>query len=151
MTVTWTLDRIADRLVELGEKAQTQDEIPIAALILKDDEVIAEAFNQTESLSSFLAHAEILALSQATKKLGSKFLNTCQLYVSVEPCQMCFAAAKLSRIQSVFYFLPNQKFGVESSKSQSAYFATELTQIADSTNQDRLHHLLRDFFSLKRD
>ncbi len=82
----------------LGEK-----EVPIGAVIVYDKKIVAKAHNQVERLSDPTAHAEILAITQATNYLGSKWLKGCTLYVTVEPCPMCAGALILSRIDKVVF------------------------------------------------
>lgn len=84
-------------------KALEIDEIPIGAIIVYHDEIIAEAYNQKESLHDVTAHAEILAIQQASKTLNSWHLDDCIMYTTLEPCMMCSGALIQSRIQKVVY------------------------------------------------
>ena len=80
-----------------AKKADKKNEVPIGAILVKEGKIISKSFNETEKRNSFLAHAEMLCIEKACKKLRTKYLNNCELYITLEPCQMCFAAAKLSR------------------------------------------------------
>ena len=87
------------------------DEVPIGAVVAHNDEVIATSFNQTRKQSDPTAHAEILAITMAAKKLGDWRLNECSLYVTKEPCPMCAGATIMSRLDLVCYALPDPKMG----------------------------------------
>ena len=89
------------RAIKAAEKAA--GEIAVGAVIIKDGEVIASACNQKESLKDVTAHAEILAIREAEKKLGRWRLDDCEMYVTLEPCPMCAWAIIQSRIKTVYY------------------------------------------------
>ena len=97
------------RAIELANKAN--GEIPVGALIVKDGEVIAETFNQKEITNDVTAHAEILAIREAEQKLGRWRLDDCEMYVTLEPCQMCAGALMQSRIDRVVIGSMNPKAG----------------------------------------
>jgi tRNA(adenine34) deaminase len=120
-------------------------EIPIGAVLVKSGEVISTAHNSTEKRNLFLAHAEMLCIEQATKKLKTKFLYDCELYVTLAPCKMCLAAARLSRIKSIHYLAPSKKFGSRG----PGYFKTRLVRSRSQLTQQAID-LLRDFFKDKR-
>lgn len=92
-------------------KARDIDEVPIGAIIVKDDKVIARAHNLRESKQLATAHAEIIAIEKACKKLGTWRLEGCTLYVTLEPCAMCSGATILSRIDHVVYGAKDPKGG----------------------------------------
>jgi tRNA(adenine34) deaminase len=89
----------------LGEasKALRRNEVPIGAVIVKDDCVIAHGYNRVEAEGRATAHAEIIAIDRASKKLGDWRLDGCTVYVTVEPCHMCMGAFYLSRVRRVVY------------------------------------------------
>ena len=86
-----------------AQKAFEIGEIPIGAVIVYNDEVIAKAFNLKESAGNVLAHAELLAIEKASKKLGNWRLNNCKIYVTLEPCTMCASAIHQARINEIYY------------------------------------------------
>ena len=99
--------------IALGEAqlAFQEDEIPVGAVLVCNDELIAKAHNSTRRLNSSLAHAEKLVIEFAQQKLG-KWLYDCRLYVTLEPCAMCAGAIILSRIKSVTFGAYDEKNGV---------------------------------------
>lgn len=84
-------------------KALKEDEVPVGAIIIKDGKIIARAHNKKEYSNSSIAHAEILAINKANKKLKSWHLDDCIMYVTLEPCVMCAGALIQSRIKKVIY------------------------------------------------
>ena len=84
-------------------KAFKKDEVPVGAIIVKDDKIIARAHNLKENLNLTTAHAEIIAITKANKKLKSWHLDDCVMYVTLEPCSMCAGAIIQSRIKKVVY------------------------------------------------
>ena len=94
-----------------AEKARELNEVPIGAVIVFQDEIIASGFNVRESSQSSLSHAELIAIEEANKKIGSWRLEDCTLYVTLEPCPMCAGAIVQSRIQHVVYGAYDPKAG----------------------------------------
>ncbi|NQT28156.1 MAG: nucleoside deaminase [Candidatus Omnitrophica bacterium] len=99
-----------------AEIAYSKDEVPIGAVIVYEDKVIAKAHNQIECLNDPTAHAEMIAITQATSYLKSKWLKGCKLYVTIEPCLMCAGALVLSRIEEVVFGAGDPKTGAFGSK-----------------------------------
>ena len=97
-------------LVE-AQIAAEENEVPVGAVIISGDRVIARAHNQTERLNDPTAHAEMLAITSATNTLGAKYLTDCRLYVTVEPCVMCAGAIGWSQLSAVIYGAPDEKRG----------------------------------------
>ncbi|HEU5138402.1 MAG TPA: tRNA adenosine(34) deaminase TadA [Bacillales bacterium] len=97
--------------IEQAKRASVLGEVPIGAVIVKNDEVIASAFNLRESLQRATGHAEILAIDKACEETGFWRLTDCTLYVTLEPCAMCSGAIVQSRIERVVYGAPDPKGG----------------------------------------
>ena len=95
---------IIKELEQLMDKAIKKNEVPVACIIVKDDKIIAKAYNKTVKTNNVLDHAEIIAIRKASKKLNNWRLNDCKLYVSLEPCDMCKEVIKKSRISEVIYY-----------------------------------------------
>lgn len=94
-----------DLLYKLSKKAYKRNEIPVSALIVRNNKVIAKAYNKKNLSNNPLFHAEIICLQKAYKKLKRWNLNDCIMYVSLEPCDMCKCLIEESRIDQVFYIL----------------------------------------------
>jgi len=97
--------------LRLALRAADDDEVPVGAVITHGREIIARAHNQVERLNDPTAHAEMIAITQATNFLSSKWLQECSLYVTIEPCSMCAGALVLSRIERVFFGAQDPKTG----------------------------------------
>jgi tRNA(adenine34) deaminase len=97
--------------LEDAEQALREDEVPVGAVIVHEDRVIARAHNQREQLHDPTAHAEMIAITQAAEALGSWRLEGCTLYVTLEPCPMCAGAILLARISTVVYGADDPKAG----------------------------------------
>lgn len=98
-----------------AKKAAKMDEVPIGAVIVKDDKIIARGFNHRESKNDVTSHAEIEAIRKANKKLNSWRLVDCDIYITTEPCLMCMGAIYQSHIKNVYYGACDPKGGAVSS------------------------------------
>lgn len=94
-----------------AQKAYAIGEVPVGAVIVKDNKIIARAYNRKETGKDTTKHAEILAIQKASKKLGTWRLIDCQMYVTLEPCSMCAGAIIQSRIQTLYIGTMDQKTG----------------------------------------
>lgn len=94
-----------------AEKAALEDEVPVGAVIVCDDKVIARAHNQRDKKNLTYAHAEMLAIIKANKKLGSWRMPECDIYITLEPCIMCMGAIIQSRIKNIYYGAKDPKGG----------------------------------------
>ena len=97
--------KISKELFKLSNKAYKKNEIPVSALILKSNKIIAKAYNQKNIKRNSLYHAEILCLLKSFKKLKRWNLSDCEMYVTLEPCDMCKEAISEARIKKVYYIL----------------------------------------------
>ncbi len=91
------------KAILLAEEAADKGEVPIGALVVKDNRIIGKGYNQVEILNDPTAHAEMIAISAACETLGSKYLSDCTLYVTLEPCAMCAGALVWSKIDTVVF------------------------------------------------
>lgn len=94
-----------------AKEALEKDEIPIGAIVVANDRIIAKAHNLTELLNDVTAHAEMQAITAAANTIGGKYLKNCTMYITVEPCQMCAGALYWSRISKVVYGAGDNKRG----------------------------------------
>ncbi|MBO7552766.1 MAG: nucleoside deaminase [Bacteroidaceae bacterium] len=127
--------------------AEAADEIPIGAVIVCNDQIIARAHNLTETLTDVTAHAEMQAITAASSVLGGKYLNTCTLYVTVEPCVMCAGAIAWAQLGRLVYGAPDEKRGY------SVYAPNALhpkTQVTSGILEEDCAALMRQFFQGKR-
>lgn len=127
--------------------AYDDDEIPVGAVIVSGDSIIACAYNQTERLSDVTAHAEMLAITAAANHLGAKYLTGCTLYVTLEPCPMCAAAAAWAQVSRIVYGASDPKRGYT---QFSPTLLHPRTEVATGILTDESEALLKDFFKSKR-
>lgn len=92
-------------------RAQQHDDVPIGAVIVRDGEIIARGENRVQLKKNPTLHAEIVAINRACKKLGQKFLDDCDIYVSLEPCAMCATAISFARIRNIYFAATDEKGG----------------------------------------
>ncbi len=131
----------------LAEKAFEEGEVPIGAVIVSGHKIIGKGYNQVEKLGDATAHAEMIAISAASGYLGSKTLENCTLYVTIEPCPMCGGALYWSRIGKIVFGAPEPKFGV---KSKQLAVLHPKTEIVGGLMEFECRELIQRFFLNKR-
>lgn len=138
--------------IKQAKKAAQKDEVPIGCVIVKDDQIIARAYNKREMKQCSTAHAEILAIEKACKKLGSWRLEDCDLYVTLEPCPMCSGAIIQSRIRNVIFGAYDPKGGCMGSNMNinDVRGFNHYPDIEGGILQDECSRLLKEFFKTKR-
>ncbi len=132
-----------------AQKAFDKDEVPIGAVMVMNDRIIARAHNQVELLNDSTAHAEILALTTAYNFLGSKYLPDATLYISIEPCLMCSGALYWSKIGRIVFGAPDEKNGYRRCTGINNPFHPR-TKIEGGLLADECAQLMKDFFKSKR-
>lgn len=135
-----------------AKKAYEMDEVPIGCVIVYKDKVIARAHNEREKKKSSLAHAEILAISKACKRLESWRLEDCTLYITLEPCAMCSGAIIQSRIPKVIYGAYDYRFGAH--KSITNLFDVKFNHMVDIRGglmEEECKNLITSFFKELRE
>lgn len=125
------------------------DEIPIGAVVVWDNKIIARGHNQVELLRDSTAHAEMIALTSAFNELGSKYLPDATLYVTIEPCLMCCGAMYWSKIGRIVYGAEDVKNGYRKTTGTDHPFHPK-TEIIKSVLADECMQLMKDFFAAKR-
>lgn len=130
-----------------ARKAAERNEVPVGAVIVAGDIVIARAHNLTETLGDPTAHAEMQAITSATSYLGSKYLTGCTIYVTVEPCVMCAGALAWSQISTVVYGAPDEKKGFT---RQNGEILHPKTILRSEVSADECAALMKKFFKGKR-
>jgi tRNA(adenine34) deaminase len=136
-----------------AHKALEADEVPIGAVIVMQDKIIARGYNQVETLNDATAHAEIIALTSAFNYLGAKYLPDATLYVTIEPCTMCCGALYWSKIGKLVYGSPDPKHGGLSLLNSTAKKINPLhpkTEVVKDILAPECVMLLKDFFKNKR-
>ncbi len=133
--------------LEEAHKAFDEDEIPVGAIVVCNNRIIARAHNLTERLNDVTAHAEMQAITAAANYLGGKYLKDCTLYVTLEPCNMCAGALAWSQISRIVYGASDKKRGFTAFSPSPLHPRTELvTGILEEESAS----LVKNFFVKKR-
>ncbi len=130
-----------------AQKAFDMDEVPVGAVIVSQNRIIARAHNFTERLNDITAHAEMQAITAATGALGGKYLTDCTLYVTVEPCVMCAGALGWSQISKVVYGASDNKRGYSEIAPKALHPKTE---VISGVMEEECGQLMKEFFKKKR-
>ncbi len=130
-----------------AEQAFNEGEIPIGAVIVCQDHIIARAHNLTEMLHDVTAHAEMQAITAAANELGGKYLTECTLYVTVEPCIMCAGALGWSQIPRIVYGCRDEKHGYSDFAPHALHPKCSVTS---GVLEEECRQLMQDFFKKKR-
>ena len=135
------------RALEQARLAYEKDEVPVGAVVVCRDRIIARAHNLTETLTDVTAHAEMQAITAAADALGGKYLDPCTLYVTVEPCVMCAGALGWSQIGRIVYGASDPKRGFAVFAPQALHPKTEVTA---GVLEEECAALMKQFFKEKR-
>ena len=133
--------------IKQARYALHEDEIPIGAVITCQNKIIARAYNQVERLKDVTAHAEMLAITSAESYLGSKYLQDCSIYITLEPCIMCVGAIRLARFKRVIFGTGDNRHILPKRWET----LLQNTEIRDHVLDMECKKLLDDFFQSKRD
>lgn len=133
-----------------AQKAFDEEEVPVGAVVVMNNKIIARGYNQVEKLNDSTAHAEILALTSAFNFLGSKYLPDAILYVTVEPCVMCSGALYWSKIGKVVYGAADEKNGYHRITGNDATPFHPKTIVEHGVLKDECAQLMKDFFKQRR-
>lgn len=132
-----------------AQNAFDEDEVPIGAVVVINNKIIARGYNQVEKLQDPTAHAEIIALTSAFNYLGSKYLVDATLYVTIEPCLMCAGALYWSKIARVVYGASDEKNGYLHITKETSPFHPK-TELVKGVLQEECAELIKTFFKQKR-
>jgi tRNA(adenine34) deaminase len=135
------------RAYQQAQIAFDQGEIPVGAVLVCKNQIIARTHNQTELLTDVTAHAEILAITAAAQHLGSKYLNDCRLYVTLEPCPMCAGALAWAQLGKLVYGAADSKRGFMKYGKDMLH---PKTQVAFGVMETQCQELLTRFFKTLR-
>ena len=137
--------------IDAAKNTQESQDVPIGAVIVKDGEVIATGYNEREANGDSTAHAEIQAIRKACQTLGGWHLDSCELYVTLEPCPMCMGAIVNSRIKRVVFGAKDPKAGACGSVFNfNDYPLNHKPEIISGVMEEEGRKLLSDFFAERR-
>ncbi|MDR0967840.1 MAG: nucleoside deaminase [Rickettsiales bacterium] len=147
------MDKFIKESLRLARHASAHGDVPVGAVIVQNGKIIARAGNQVQQKKNPTLHAEIVAINRACKKLGKKFLDDCEIYVSLEPCAMCATAISFARIKRIIFVAADEKGGgimhgarvYETQKNLYKPDVVFVEKIADESKK-----LLQDFFKRLR-
>lgn len=147
------MNKFIKESLKQARKAASHDDVPIGAVIVRDGKIIARGENRVQLKRNPTLHAEIVAINKACKKLNAKFLDNCEIYVSLEPCAMCAVAISYARIKRVIFAAKDEKGGgilhgarvYETQKNLWKPFVLQIPEFASESAK-----LLKDFFKEKR-
>jgi len=134
-------------------KAAAHDDVPVGAVIVRDGKIIARGENRVQKNKDITAHAEMVALRAAAKKLGTKFLDGCDIYVTLEPCPMCITAISYARIARIIFAATDEKGGAVTGGARVLEDATNLWKPAVAQDVEyaaESGQMLKDFFKKRR-
>ncbi len=133
--------------IKEAKKAKAAGEVPVGAIVVANGQIIAKAHNQTQLLNDVTAHAEIMAITSASSYLGSKYLNQCAIFITLEPCVMCAGALAWSQIGRVVYGASDDNRGFMRYGKELLHPATKLEY---GIQNKECSQLLLQFFEEKR-
>lgn len=131
-----------------ANKAFENGEVPVGAVVVSNNKIIARAHNQTEQLTDATAHAEMLAITSASNYLGSKYLTECTLFVTLEPCTMCAGALHWAQLMKLVYGASDIQRGFSLSKSQVLH---PKTTVVKGVKKEECKALVDEFFKRIRE
>jgi len=140
-------EQYMQRALEEARQALKEGEIPIGAVVVCKDRIIARAHNLTETLTDVTAHAEMQAITMAANELGGKYLSDCTLYVTVEPCAMCAGAIGWAQLPRIVYGAPDAKRGFRLYAPRALHPKAECI---GGILEEECRTLMQDFFREKR-
>lgn len=135
------------KALEQAQRAFDEEEVPIGAVVVCNNKVIGKGYNQTEKLVDVTAHAEMLAITAAASELGSKYLDECTLYITIEPCVMCAGAIKHARFHKIVIGAKEPKTGFSNFLDSDFNMKTELKT---GVLEDECRNMMQSFFRTRR-
>lgn len=136
-----------------ARRALTHEDVPIGAVIVRDGKIIAHGENQVQLKKNPTLHAEIVAINRACKKLGTKFLDECDIYITLEPCAMCATAISFARIRNIYFAATDPKGGGITSNAKiyetdRHLWRPNIYQLPEYATESA--DLLKSFFAIRR-
>jgi len=143
-------EKFMKKALNLAKKARDIDEVPVGAVVVKNGEILASAYNQKEHKNLATAHAEILAINKACKKLNDFRLIGCDLYVSLEPCVMCTGAILSSRIENVYFGAYISNGSISAAELAKRAELNHKTNFEGGYLKEECSQIVSDYFKTKR-
>lgn len=148
------MNKFIKESLRLARKAASHGDVPVGAVIVRDEKIIARGENQVQLKKNPILHAEIVAINKACKKLGVKFLDNCEIYVTLEPCSMCATAISFARIGRVVFAATDEKGGgilngARVYENQKNLWKPRVAEVPEFANESA--ELLKSFFKKMRD
>lgn len=137
-----------DIAIKEAKKSFKKREVPVGAVIVKNNKIISKAHNKKEKLKNPVKHAEIIAIEKACKKIKNWRLNNCTIYITMEPCLMCCGAIIQSRIKKIVYCVENNNFGY--TKKIKEILKKEKILVEKIEQNIEIENMLKEFFKNKR-
>lgn len=122
-------NNIYEEIIHLAKKSLKHNDVPVGAVIVKNNKIISKGFNKREKNKLTINHAEIDAITKANRKLHSYFLYDCDLYVTLKPCEMCEKVINNARIKNVYYLLDKPNFKKEYKKTNIIYQQSDFEKV----------------------
>lgn len=140
-------ERFMRQALDEAHRAFERDEVPVGAVVVCGDRIIARGHNLTETLNDVTAHAEMQAITAAANFLGGKYLTDCTLYVTLEPCVMCAGALGWSQVSKIVYGASDEKRGFSRFAPNALHPKTE---VVSGVLEEECGELIKEFFRKKR-
>lgn len=143
-----THEEYMDICIDLARVAAKNGDVPVGAIIVKDNKIIGKGYNQKEKKGCAILHAEMVAIKKASKKLHNWHLDGCDIYVTLEPCSMCFSAICQSRIRDIYYGAADDKkeeIGTHIDLDSNKLY-THMVGIHKGIREDECATVLKNFF-----
>jgi len=141
------MEKILDILIEESKKSLKSGDVPVAAIITENGKIISKAHNIKEKKQQPTKHAEIVAIEKACKRKKSWRLENCEIYITMEPCQMCLGAITQARIKKINYILTNKKYmDIQIKQIKN----TKISKINNSLYNEKMKNIIKNFFEDKR-
>ncbi len=140
-----------EKALELAKYAKTQNEVPVGAIIVQKGVIIGSGYNQMIKMQDPTAHAEILAIKEASSKLKNYRLQDCDLYTTIEPCLMCMGAILHSRIKKIYFGVYDEKFGAIFSRTKVLEHGyNHKIELESGVLKKECKEIIQSFFQEKR-
>lgn len=143
------MDEYMNVALQEAKRAYKHNEVPVGAIIVKNNKIISKAYNQREKRKNVIKHAEIIAIEKACKKLKTWHLDECEIYITLEPCLMCCGAIEQSRIRKIYYSTGSPIYG-QIENNNKIFKNNKKVIIYNNICSKESKKLLKDFFKHKR-